>query len=337
MNDEATCIELLPRVSRTFALSIEALPEPLRRTVRSAYLLCRIVDTIEDDPDLERDERERLFALFQRLMADDGADTDPLQWAYADRAPDSDDAELCRRSGAVFRSFRALPRPVRTAIRPHVFEMATGMAHFARRWRGSGELTVLSDLDDLHRYCYFVAGTVGILLTDTFVAIQGDALTPPVRRAIRQRAVRFGHGLQMTNILRDVRIDHTRGWCFLPATLCRQRGVEPEALLDPPHRPRAMGVIDDVAAVASEHLDHALEYTLRVPPGLADLRLFLIVPLALAHGTLSLVRADPQVLSPGGLRLSRETVAAVIAEAGRQVGDDDALRRLCVAARDRTI
>ncbi|MDP7111678.1 MAG: squalene/phytoene synthase family protein, partial [Myxococcota bacterium] len=66
MSDEAVCIELLPRVSRTFALSIEALPEPLRRAVRAAYLLCRIVDTIEDDPALRAAERARMFDLFQR-------------------------------------------------------------------------------------------------------------------------------------------------------------------------------------------------------------------------------------------------------------------------------
>ncbi|MFU8831083.1 MAG: squalene/phytoene synthase family protein, partial [Wenzhouxiangella sp.] len=50
----ATCFQdrILPGVSRTFALTIPCLPEPLKIAVTNAYLLCRIADTIEDDPTL---------------------------------------------------------------------------------------------------------------------------------------------------------------------------------------------------------------------------------------------------------------------------------------------
>ncbi len=333
MSDEAVCIELLPRVSRTFALSIEALPEPLRRAVRAAYLLCRIVDTIEDDPALRAAERARMFDLFQRLLADDGADPAPLERAFGGGRPHDDDADLCRRAGSVFRQFRQLPRRLRTAIRPHVYEMAGGMAHYSRRWRGPGELTVLTDLDDLHRYCFFVAGTVGNMLTDTFIAVEGDALDRATRRALRVRAARFGHGLQMTNITKDVRADHGRGWCFLPARICERHGIAPGDLLQPEQRDRAMGVIREVAGVAGEHLDLALEYTLKVPADRVALRLFLVVPLVLAHGTLELVARDPRVLDPEGVKLSREAVAGALLGAQRTVTDDDGLRKLCATAR----
>src|ERR1700740_3660463 len=43
---------ILPHVSRTFALTIPQLPVPLRIAVTNAYLLCRIADTIEDEPAL---------------------------------------------------------------------------------------------------------------------------------------------------------------------------------------------------------------------------------------------------------------------------------------------
>ncbi len=333
MSDEAVCVELLPRVSRTFALSIEALPEPLRGAIRVAYLLCRIVDTIEDEADLPPAERARLFDLFQRLIADDGADPTPLERAFPAGSGDSADRDLCRRSGAVFRPFRALPRPLRAAIRPHVYEMSRGMAHYARRWRGPGELTTLIDLDDLHRYCFFVAGTVGNMLTDTFIAVEGDALGPATRRALRVRAVRFGHGLQMTNIVKDVRTDHHRGWCFLPAELCARHGVAPADLLDPARRDRSMAIIREVADVAASHLDRALEYTLRVPVDQAALRMFLVVPLVLAHGTLALVSADPRVLDAGGVKLTREAVAGALIRAQQVVGDDGGVRALCERAR----
>ena len=66
--DRDVCSDLLRRVSRTFALSIELLPTELREAVCVAYLLCRIVDTIEDDPDAPQDLREVLFDAFDHLV-----------------------------------------------------------------------------------------------------------------------------------------------------------------------------------------------------------------------------------------------------------------------------
>src|SRR3954464_5598457 len=60
------CREILPAVSRTFALSIRLLPGELGAAVRDAYLLCRIADTIEDAPDLPADDKA---ALLDRLAA----------------------------------------------------------------------------------------------------------------------------------------------------------------------------------------------------------------------------------------------------------------------------
>ncbi len=329
MDDQAFCIQILPRVSRTFALSIEALPEPLRRAIRTSYLLCRVVDTVEDDPGLPPEERNRRFALFARLLTDDAADPSPLEEAFAGSEPASADHELCRRAGAVFREFRALPRPLAEAARPHIEEMAHGMAEYAARWQSSDTLVALRDLADLERYCYFVAGTVGNLLTASFIAEQGTALSDDVRRALRERAVSFGLGLQMTNIVKDVRADRQRGWCFLPASLCARHGIEAAQLLDPAHQEAAMAVVREVADEATAHLQRAIEYTLAVPASAADVRLFVLVPLVLALATLTLVRRSPSVLSEGTVKVSRETVAAVLVRSRQVVADDAGIRELC--------
>src|ERR1700730_17484109 len=52
MSDEDYQEHILPDVSRTFALTIPQLPAALRTSVTNAYLLCRIADTIEDEPAL---------------------------------------------------------------------------------------------------------------------------------------------------------------------------------------------------------------------------------------------------------------------------------------------
>ena len=61
LNGETYQEHILQGVSRTFALTIPQLPPGLRQPVSNAYLLCRIADTIEDEPAL-RPEQKRYFS-----------------------------------------------------------------------------------------------------------------------------------------------------------------------------------------------------------------------------------------------------------------------------------
>src|ERR1700731_2481241 len=65
-SDEVYQDQILPHVSRTFALTIPQLPPALSIPVTSAYLLCRIADTIEDEPALSAAEA---LAFLQRFTA----------------------------------------------------------------------------------------------------------------------------------------------------------------------------------------------------------------------------------------------------------------------------
>jgi len=67
------CQEILPAVSRTFALSIRLLPGDLALPSRDAYLLCRIADTIEDAPDFAADEKAALLDLLAACFDDPAA------------------------------------------------------------------------------------------------------------------------------------------------------------------------------------------------------------------------------------------------------------------------
>src|ERR1700692_4577865 len=71
--DEAYQDHILPHVSRTFALTIPQLPAPLRTPVTNAYLLCRIADTIEDEPALSADETLVLLRRFVAVLNGRGA------------------------------------------------------------------------------------------------------------------------------------------------------------------------------------------------------------------------------------------------------------------------
>jgi farnesyl-diphosphate farnesyltransferase len=326
--DEALSRALLPKVSRTFALSIEALPAELRRAVRAAYLLCRIVDSIEDAEALDRGLREELFDHFDRSMIDDALDPAPLERAFAaaldDVAGSLSVAErrLCLEAGATLRIFRRLPVAQREAIRPRVLEMSRGMREYAARDRsGRGRISI-QDLPDLERYCYFVAGTVGLMLTELF--LQRVAVDDPAaRRGLQETAVSFGVGLQLVNIAKDVAADASRGGCFLPRDLAREQGLSLARLLEPDQRESGLAVIRRVTHRAREHLRRAQEYTGLWPlPGGEAVRYFCAVPLALALLTLEEVERGDRTLRPGQApAVSRATVLRIVAEA-RQAARD---------------
>ena len=86
------------------------------------------------------------------------------------------------------------------------------MRVFSRRWDTRGALWI-QDVPDLERYCYFVAGTVGILLDQVFRR-QADSRLPLSSRPTV--AVRFGVGLQLVNILKDSAFDAGEGRTYLP-------------------------------------------------------------------------------------------------------------------------
>jgi farnesyl-diphosphate farnesyltransferase len=328
--DLAFCRAALPRVSRTFALSIEALPEGLREAVRAAYLLCRVVDTIEDGAGLRLSERLQLFAELERVLGADEVDPRPfeLRCQALMGAVEPDERTLCEHAGAVLRAYRALPHAQRQAIRPWVAEMARGMKEHVLRAGASGRLE-LESVPELERYCYFVAGTVGRLLTELFGLVL-PAASPAERAAFEQLGVSFGIGLQLVNVLKDAADDMARGACFLPRQLATEAGIELAELLDPERRVQALSVIAALVERARYHLERAKQYTELWPlPEGAPVRLFCAVPLALALGTLDEIERGDRALRLGPApKMSRETVGWVVGEAARAVHSQRGLREL---------
>jgi farnesyl-diphosphate farnesyltransferase len=317
-------------VSRTFALSIEGLPETLREAVRVAYLLCRVVDTVEDGEGLSLPDRLLLFAELELLLGCDGADPRPFESGCHALMAAVDEAErtLCERAGAVLRAFRALPPRQRQAIRPWVEEMARGMREHVVRAGPSGRLE-LSSLAELERYCYFVAGTVGRLLTELFCQM----LPPPSaadRAALDELGESFGIGLQLVNIVKDAAEDLTRGACFVPKQLAAEAGIGLDQLLEPQHRQQALSVVRALVARARHHLERAKRYTARWPlPDGAPMRLFCAVPLALALTTLNEVEHSDRTLRRGAVpKISRDAVARIMGTALGAVHSDRGLGEL---------
>lgn len=294
--DRDFCEAMLPRVSRTFAACINLLPQPLQHRVLIAYLLCRIADTVEDCAAMPAERKRALLARFRASLDEGGPDAAPLAEAFP--LPATPDELLTREVASTLREFRAFPREVRDAIRPWVQEMCDGMAGFAGMQPSPGTFQALQRVEDLDRYCWYVAGTVGHLLTELF-RIHSPRVDAAAYRALKERATDFGLGLQLVNIIKDVADDRARGWSFVPRELCAPCGLDPEHLLDAGHAAQAAEAMRRMIAKAEGHLDQALDYTLHLPAFDYRIRLFCLAPLFFAVRTLALAARDPRLLDPG--------------------------------------
>jgi farnesyl-diphosphate farnesyltransferase len=296
---------ILPHVSRTFALTIPQLPAALRISVTNAYLLCRIADTIEDEPALSPAET---LAFLQRFMAAVAGRSEPqtlareLEKHLSDRTLPTE-RDLVGNMQRIINVTAALSEPQRVAIHRCVELMCYGMPRF----QSTASLRGLPRLTDLDDYCYYVAGVVGDMLTDLFCEY-----SPAIARrrtGLQSLAVSFAQGLQMTNILKDVWEDRSRGACWLPQDVFSRHGVDLERLSADLHDPRFAAGMRELVAVAHGHLRNALEYTLLIPARELGIRRFCLWAIGLAVLTLQKINQNPTFTAGAQVKVSRKAVA----------------------------
>lgn len=324
-DDLEFCRRSLAAVSRTFSRPIEMLEGDLEIAVTCGYLLCRLADTIEDHPTLPLAQRDTLYAAFLEVI-EGGGPAEGFVDAFEVVEGDSAEFTLARNLARVMAVFRGLPADIREAVVPWVAEMTRGMAIYSHRPAGADGFVALTTVADLERYCYFVAGTVGHMLTDLFCARISD-LGPERERALRQNAESFGLGLQLVNILKDITDDRERGWSFIPRSAAAAQGLTIATLCDSTHRPAAHAALVPIFARARGFLDAAFAYCLAIPPSERALRLFCLLPLWMAVRTLAHAQKNDAQFEPGQpVKITRREVGELIGACVSICQDDAALR-----------
>jgi farnesyl-diphosphate farnesyltransferase len=309
LGDDAFQDHLLQGVSRTFALTIPQLPPPLAKPVANAYLLCRIVDTIEDEVALDSTQKRRFcnqFAHVVRGQRPPGVLSDALAPLLSTTTLPAEH-ELIRVIPRVIDITRQFDAEQQEALAMCVEIMAQGMAEFQDRDLSAG----LGTLQELDRYCYYVAGVVGEMLTRLF-----SHYSPEIgahRDEMMRLAVSFGQGLQMTNILKDLWDDHERGVCWLPQEVFDRTGGFPLSELRPGHQdPRFRAGFLELVGVAHGHLRNALRYTLLIPPNETGIREFCLWALGMAVLTLRKTAKNPDFYASHEVKITRRSVKATI-------------------------
>jgi phytoene/squalene synthetase len=329
--DWAYCRERLVEVSRSFSQPIALLPKHLEVAVTLAYLLCRVADSIEDHASVPQASRAPLMARLIDVLHGHEA-PDAFARAFTQAIPEASlegDPELVLSCNlpVVMRVLRREPERTRAILVRWIVEMARGMALYTFRQPGPDGIVALDTVSDLERYCYFVAGTVGHLLTDLFLGELGDEATPELALTLRVHAESFGMGLQLVNILKDLTEDQARRWSFIPRTVCAARSLRVTDLTDPARRTSAHAAVAPLFDVARGKLDDGMRYALAIPPQHAGIRRFCLLPLWMAARTLVLARGGDAMFTPGAaVKIPREEVAELSVACVTLSSDDDELR-----------
>jgi farnesyl-diphosphate farnesyltransferase len=310
---------------------VELLPGPLRRPVEAAYLLARIGDTVADrgvTPTPARiDQLERL----RGALAAAGPLGDPLEVTRgfsgegeATRA----EAQLLAGADGVLARLERLPAEDRADVRRVVDRLLATMIGelrlFEEESRARGGLAALPDGRALGAYTEGIAGCVGEFWTRLAVRHAGlGALAAPGVRALIVEGRRYGRGLQLVNVLRDLPRDLRRGRCFLPADELRALGLAPADLLDPAAGERVAPLLARWQARARRGLVAGTAYTRRLGRAGWRVRAATLLPAALGLATLRVLEA-----APPQARLDPEAVLRVSRGEVRRIAARTALRAL---------
>lgn len=283
---------LLKRVSRSFYLTLRVLPQEVRPQISLAYLLARASDTIADTETVARARRVELLAeLRENIKAPTSRRTPSFGVRPLAAALPAEQTLLDRLSDCL-QLLATLTDEDQRRISDLLHTIISGQIFDLERFPGvtEKELVALKADDELDHYTYLVAGCVGEFWTKMCQAHLKE-LEGWTDGKMEELGVRFGKGLQLVNVLRDVADDRRRGRQYLPNLDDYQRWLD-----------RAV-----------EHLDAGWRYTLAIPAAHWRLRLACIWPIWIGLKTIARLRREQPVDAPRSVKITRGEMYRLLA------------------------
>jgi farnesyl-diphosphate farnesyltransferase len=194
--------------SRSFSLPILNLDDRFRVPIMVEYNLNKTIDTIEDSIHLEASEKIDLIEAFCEHLDQDMYSSE-VKKRMLEVTPE-EEAFVFKNYEATINLYNTLSEEEKRLAKRWTTEMAEGMCTFLKR--------PINILEDLNEYCYYVAGTVGIYLTN-LLKLKGSNISESVFIKLEGNAVSFGLFQQKLNIIRDFVEDQvTKRRSFWPQT-----------------------------------------------------------------------------------------------------------------------
>lgn len=277
LNDRAFCYAALNQVSRSFAVVIQQLPYELRDPVCVFYLVLRGLDSVEDDMAYPEDKRLPLLRSFHEKCRQDG-------WKIEGVGDSNDYRVLLANFNKVIKVFKMLKPEYQDVIANICEKMGNGMADYASR-----KVVTLNDYDD---YCYYVAGLVGIGLSNLFYA---SGLESHELGENFELANSMGLLLQKTNISRDYYEDLNLGRSFWPKEIWGKYTDRLDELQKNPESSESLACINELVTDALQHVSNCIMYLNMIQD--SQVFRFCAIPQVMAMATLAKIYNNPHVFT----------------------------------------
>jgi farnesyl-diphosphate farnesyltransferase len=289
--------DLLRQVSRSFYLTLRVLPGAIRPQIGLAYLLARTTDTIADTRLIPTPQRRAALRLVRAAIlsaADDSRieapDFGELAEAQEGIGSSGSVAEklLLERTGELLEALALLTPDDRSFVRDLLEIIIRGQDSDLARFGAADveRIAALETDEELEEYTYRVAGCVGEFWTKMCRAhlLPLEDLDDTTLLA---NGIRFGKGLQMINILRDLPKDLRQGRCYIPRVRLRECGLDPAALLRASEFSRFQPLFTEYLQQARQLLAAGWQYTNSLPRHQARIRLACAWPALIGARTLA--------------------------------------------------
>ncbi|MFN8298110.1 MAG: squalene synthase [Chitinophagales bacterium] len=275
LDDREFCYAALNRVSRSFAVVIQQLPENLKDPVCVFYLVLRGLDSVEDDMTYPAEKRLPLLREFHLKSYETG-------WNLKGVGDSDDYRTLLANYHKVIGLFLSLDESYQQVITDICQRMGNGMADYAEK--------KVNSLYDYDTYCHYVAGLVGIGLSALFSA---SGLESERLQQETELANSMGLLLQKTNISRDYYEDLNLGRVFWPRQIWGKYTERLEAFHDKPTSPESLACINEMVTNALQHVSNCIMYLHLIKD--PQVFRFCAIPQVMAMATLAKIYNNPNV------------------------------------------
>jgi farnesyl-diphosphate farnesyltransferase len=310
---------LLKQTSRSFYLTLRVLPAAVRPQIGLAYLLARTTDTIADTELISLAQRlDALQKLRERILGQNSA---PLNFGELAKHQGSPaEKTLLEKTEAGLALLQTLSPEDLKLVRDVLTTITGGQELDLRRFgqvantgaSATGQQVVaLETAAELDDYTYRVAGCVG----EFWTKICRAHLFPDAKLDEKQfitDGIRFGKGLQLVNILRDLPADLKNGRCYLPLQRLDEAKLLPEVLLSPANAQKFLPLFHEYLDKAEAHLAAGWRYTNTLPFGQYRVRLACAWPILIGVRTIEKLRAADVIGLQQRVKVSRGEVRAII-------------------------
>jgi len=289
------CYELLDLTSRSFAAVIQALDPELRPAIALFYLVLRGLDTVEDDMSIDTSEKVALLRVFHEKLTEEG-------WNWDGNGPKEKDRILLVQFDQVIAEFGKLKPQYQEHIADITKRMGNGMADFA-------EKVTVETKKDYNLYCHYVAGLVGIGLSNLFSA---SGLESPEVGNDERRSNSMGLFLQKTNIIRDYLEDLEDGRTWYPKEVWSKHADKLEDLRLPENKANALGCLNEMVTDALQHIPDVFSYLAAIKN--QTVFNFCAIPQVMAISTLALCFDNHQIFK-GVVKIRKGVAVSMMLEA----------------------